>query len=151
MKKFAFASALALTSLFTVSAQAVNDSASVPVTVNLTSKCIFGTVPTLAFVYTSFQTLPAAPTSLFQMKCTNTLAYTVGFTIGAAPAATDLGIVDAATNLTYSLALSSTVGPGTGIDKPYTITGTMLGGQSGTCLTATCSGTNAARTVYVWY
>jgi spore coat protein U-like protein len=150
MKKLALASALALTSLFTVSAQAVNDSASVPVTVALTSKCVFGAVPTLAFVYTSFQVAASQPTSLFNVKCTNTLAYTVGFTSGASPSATD-SATDTATNLAYTLALSSTVGPGTGVDKPYTITGTMAANQAGTCATATCSGTNAARTVYVWY
>ncbi|MDB5966763.1 MAG: hypothetical protein JWQ72_3263, partial [Polaromonas sp.] len=52
------------------------------------------------------------------------------------------------------LGLSATTGTGSGVDQAYTVSGTMTSGQSGSCLTATCTNTaatNKVRTIYVVY
>jgi spore coat protein U-like protein len=70
--------------------QAATDSASVAVTINLTSKCVFGTIAPVVFNYTSFQTTLATATGgTFNMKCTNTMPYKIGFTNVATPATTE--------------------------------------------------------------
>jgi hypothetical protein len=135
-------------------ARAANDSGSVTVTINLTSKCVFGTIAPVVFTYTSFQAALASATGgTFNMKCTNSMPYKIGFTNTATPAATE-ATTDNALNLAYVLGLSATTGTGSGIDQPYAVTGTMALGQGGTCLTASCtntSATNKVRTVYVVY
>ncbi|WP_411877496.1 spore coat protein U domain-containing protein [Polaromonas sp. YR568] len=154
MKKFFAGSVMALAGLLASPAQAANDSASVSVTINLTSKCVFGTIAPVVFAYTSFQaTLANATGGTFNMKCTNTMPYKIGFTNAATPATTE-ATTDNAVNLAYTLGLSATTGTGSGVDQPYTVTGTMALGQGGTCLTASCTNTaatNKVRTVYVVY
>jgi hypothetical protein len=154
MKNFFAWSVMALAGLLASPAQAASDSASVTVTINLTSKCVFGTIAPVVFAYTSFQaTLANATGGTFNMKCTNTMPYKIGFTNAATPATTE-ATTDNAVNLAYTLGLSATTGTGSGVDQPYTVTGTMALGQGGTCLTAACTNTaatNKVRTVYVVY
>ena len=155
MKKLILVIALGLSAILSVApAQAANDSATVNVTINLTSKCVFGTIAPVAFTYTSFQgTASTATGGTFNMKCTNTMPYKIGFTNTATPATTD-AVTDDAVNLAYTLGLSATTGTGSGVDQAYTVTGTMAAAQAGTCLTAACTNTaatNKTRTIYVVY
>lgn len=154
--KLILVAAFGIASLVTAPVQAANDSATVNVTINLTSKCVFGTIAPIAFSYTSFQATAASSTGgTFNMKCTNTLPYKVGFSSTATPAATD-AVTDANVNLAYTLSMSAATGVGTGVDQAYTVSGTMASAQAGTCAVAggacTNSGSaNATRTVYVVY
>lgn len=154
MKKLILVIALGFSAILSAPAMAANDSATVNVTINLTSKCVFGAIAPVAFTYTSFQAAASTATGgTFNMKCTNTMPYKIGFTNTATPAATD-AVTDDAVNLAYTLGLSATTGTGTGVDQAYTVTGTMALGQAGTCLTAACTNTaatNKTRTIYVVY
>jgi hypothetical protein len=156
MKKLILVSALGLAAILSGPAQAASDSASVNVTINLTSKCVFGTMNAVVFNYTSFQATAATATGgTFNMKCTNNLGYKIGFTNTANPAATD-AVTDDAVNLAYTLGLSATTGTGSGVDQAYTVTGTMALGQSGNCSTVggactNSAATNKTRTLYVVY
>ncbi len=155
MKKLALIAALGLSSL-ALSSHAATATGNFDVTINLTSACIVGTPAAAAFTYTSFQAGPApATTTNITVKCTNSLAYTVKLDDGAgglAAAATQT-YTDAATNLQYSLTVG-TVAAGTGADQTIALTGTMAGGQSGTCIGTTCSNstsTNKQRTLTLTY
>jgi hypothetical protein len=154
MRRIISATFLAFVSLLSVPAQAASDSTSVTVNITLTSKCVFGAVAPVVFTYTSFQTTAATATGgTFNMKCTNTMPYSIGFTNVASPATTD-AVTDDAVNLAYTLGLSATTGTGSGVDQAYTVTGSMALGQPGTCLTASCTNsvaTNKTRTLYVVY
>jgi hypothetical protein len=154
MKKFLPVLALGLASVLSAPVQAASNSASVTVTINLTSNCVFGTVAPLVFAYTSFQAAASTGTGGgFNMKCTNTMPYKLGFDSTATPATT-LAVTDDKVNLAYTLGLSATTGTGSGVDQAYTVTGTMASAQAGTCLTASCTNsgaTNNVRTVFVVY
>jgi hypothetical protein len=156
MKKLILVSALGLAAILSGPAQAASDSATVAVTINLTSKCVFGAIAPVVFNYTSFQATAATATGgTFNMKCTNNLPYKVGFTNAATPATTD-AVTDNAVNLAYTLGLSATTGTGSGVDQAYSVTGTMALGQSGNCATlggacTNSAATNKTRTVYVVY
>ncbi len=154
MKKLILVIALGFSAILSAPAMAANDSATVNVTINLTSKCVIGTVADVAFAYTSFQATAATATGgTFNMKCTNTMPYKIGFTNAPTPATTET-TTDAAVALQYTLGLSATTGTGTGVDQAYTVTGTMAAAQAGTCLTASCANTgsgNKQRTIFVVY
>ncbi len=154
--KLILVAAFGISSLVTAPVQAANDSATVNVTINLTSKCVFGAIAPVAFSYTSFQATAATSTGgTFNVKCTNTLPYKIGFSAAATPASTD-AVTDAAVNLAYTLSMSAATGTGSGVDQAYTVSGSMASAQAGTCVTAggacTNSGSaNNTRTVYVVY
>ncbi len=117
------------------------------VNISLTTVCTLGAVTALDFAYTSLQGAAATATGgNFSVTCTNGHAYTFGLVAGpggAAPGTATIGpIADAAVNLQYSLGTSAAGGTGNGVAQAYTVTGTMPGGQSGTCAGAVCS--NAA-------
>lgn len=154
MRKIISAAVLAVVGLLGVPAIAASDSTPVTVNITLTSKCVFGAVAPVVFAYSSFQAAAATATGgTFNMKCTNTMPYSIGFTNAASPAATD-AVTDDAVNLAYSLGLSATTGAGNGSDQAYAVTGSMALGQAGTCLTASCTNsaaTNKTRTLYVVY
>jgi hypothetical protein len=96
----------------------------------------------VAFTYTSFQAGPATATGgAFSVSCTNTLPYAVAIT----------GASTSVQGLTYGLSLSAASATGNGAAQPFTINGTMVSGQAGTCATATCSGTDATHTATVTY
>ena len=52
--------------------------------------------------------------------------------------------------LNYTLALSQTSATGNGLVQSHSVNGSIAGGQSGTCATATCSGSET-RTLTVSY
>jgi phage tail tape-measure protein len=118
-------------------AQAATAPANFNVTVNLTSKCEVTAGPTdVAFTYTSFQAGPAPATGgAFSVRCTNSLPYTMALD---ATSGTVIG-------LAYTLGLSAASGTGAGLTAAsYSVTGSMIAGQSGDCATtAVCSGTQA--------
>lgn len=91
-------------------------------------------------VYTSFQAGAASASTSFGVSCTTNLAYTMALD---ASAGTLVG-------LSYALALSQGSGTGTGVAQTYSITGSIAGGQGGTCATAVCSAT-AIRTLTISY
>jgi len=153
IKKIFMLGVFASVSLSTSVVQAASDSASVTVTINLTSKCVFGAVAPVVFNYTSFGAAVTATGGAFNMKCTNTMPYKLGFTNTPTPAVSE-SVTDDAVNLAYTLGLSATTGTGSGVDQAYAITGSMALGQAGTCLTGSCTNTaatNKVRTLYVVY
>lgn len=141
MKKLSLLAA-ALAASFAFSSQAATTSGGFNVTVNLTSACSITAGPTdVAFTYTSFQGAAATATGgAFSVKCTNTLPYTMALD---ATSGTVIG-------LNYTLALSAASGTGNGNAQAYSISGSMVAGQSGTCAAATCSGSQA-RTLTITY
>ena len=115
--------------------------------------CEISTINDLAFAYTSFGGAATATGGGFTVRCTNTLPFKVGFTNVASPATTKS--VSASANslgLAYNLGLDLSAGlTGTGVVKNYSVTGTMVGGQAGTCTTATCNSTAEKHTIYLVY
>lgn len=141
-------SILALSSLLTAPVQAATSTGTFNTAVNLTSACVVSTGNAdMVFNYTSFGAV-INPSTTLQIKCTNTLPYTLALssTNTVAGTTTVLG-------LAYTLAMTGTgtTGGGTGVNKPVVITGTMAAGQSGTCgTTAICSATET-HTLTVTY
>lgn len=152
MKKLALLGILACVSLLVVPVRAATDSATVNVTINLTSACVFGAIAPVAFTYTSFQAGNATATGGgFTLKCTNSMPYKIGFTNAPVPTVTAT-VLDVVTNLNYTLGLSATVGTGTGVNQAYSVSGTMASGQAGTCTTAGCTnGAGVSQAIYVVY
>lgn len=137
-----------------VNAQAATATGDFNVSITLTSKCEINStaastgavVSDIALAYTSFQTTAATGSTSFNVRCTNSLPYTL-----ALDATT---VTDQALNLDYSLSLSSAGGTGNGTDQAYTVNASMAGGQSGTCATTTCTNaasTNKQRTLTITY
>ena len=91
------------------------------------------------FTYTSFQVAAAAASSIYGVRCT-LIPYTMALD---ATSGTLLG-------LNYTLALSAASSTGTGVTQTFTINGSIAGGQSGTCGTGTCSGSQS-RTLTITY
>jgi hypothetical protein len=112
------------------------------VTANLTSVCSITNAPAdVVFTYTSFQTGASTATGGgFTVKCTNNLPYTMALD---STSGTVIG-------LAYTVAIPTTTQTGSGADQSYTVSGNMVGGQSGNCALATCSGTQV-RTLTVTY
>jgi len=111
------------------------------VTITVTAACSITVPPgNLNFTYTSRQAAAAAASTTFALRCTNGHTYTLSLD---ATSATLLG-------LNYTLSVPSGTQTGTGNSQTFTISGSIAGLQSGTCSTATCSGTQT-RTVTVTY
>lgn len=109
--------------------------------VSILSQCYLSTPPsTLAMNYTSFSATPQTGNTVFNVSCTLSTPYTMALD---ATSGTLLG-------LNYTLALSASSASGTGSAQPYTINGSILGGQAGTCSGATCTAT-ATRTLTISY
>jgi hypothetical protein len=149
MKKLSI-SAIAMIAAFAAvapSAQAATATGTFPVNITLTSACTVDTLPTAAtFAYTSLQVAASTFATTFNLQCTNTLPI-VSVALDA------VAVTDAATNLAYSLALGATPAS-TGAANPVAVTGTMAGGQAGTCALASCTNAasaNKTRTVTVTF
>ena len=116
----------------------------VQITTTISPACYFNAgLPAINLTYTSFQTGNSSGTSSFELKCTNTTTYTVGFDT---PSGTVLG-------LNYNLAAAPGTGTGTGVTQTppgHTVTATIPSGQGGTCSGPSCSGT-ASRSVVITY
>lgn len=147
-------SLLTLSSLLTAPLQAATASGQFNVVINLTSKCEINTtnaatgavIDPLTFTYTSFQLAAATASTAFNVRCTNSLPYTM--------ALSNSGVTDDVVNLAYTLALSAASGTGTGTNQAFSVNGTMALGQAGTCATATCTNalaTNRTKTLTITY
>lgn len=151
MKKLTLIAALSLAVLASATAHAATATGNFDVNITLTSACVYAKTSDVDFAYTSFQVAAQAQTTSggFTVKCTNTLPYTLA--LDAAGSYTD-----AATNLAYTLSLSSTGATGNGAAQAYSVTGSIAGGQGGDCATAggvcTNSGSaNKQRTLTITY
>lgn len=110
------------------------------VTINTPPVCTVTTPPgTVSFTYVSFGSAVNASTS-FGVTCTLALPYTMALD---ATSGTIVGI-------TYTLSLSSPSSTGTGAQQTFQINGNIAAGQSGTCASAACSGTQG-RTLTITY
>jgi spore coat protein U-like protein len=140
-------------------AQAGNTSGTFNVNVTLTSACTLAAVTAVDFAYTSLQGAVANATGGgFSVSCTNTLPYTLGLFAGTAgataPGTPTISVLDNAVNLNYSLGLSAAGATGNGTPQPFNVTGTIAGGQAGTCAGASCTNgaaTNKTHTLFVNY
>lgn len=103
--------------------------------VSILTTCRFSsTLPAaINLTYNSFSASPVSGNTVMQVSCTLSTPYTLALD---ATSGTIVG-------LNYSLALSANGGTGSGFAQGYTVTATMPAGQSGTCATATCSGSQA--------
>jgi spore coat protein U-like protein len=155
MKKvslFALLASMVLAMSSSFAASPISDNVSV--TVNLTSACTMTTPTAINVTYTSFgpQVASTASEGTFNVKCTNTLPYKVGFTNATTPAVTKPVAASANNNqLTYQLSLASGSGTGNGSDQANRVIATVDPTQSGTCATGSCTGTAETHTVYVAY
>ncbi len=151
LKKLILATALGAAGMGFGSAQAANTSGTFTVNITLTSVCTLSAIANVAFAYTSFQ-VGAQPATGggFTVTCTNTLPYTFGLQLGngaaSPPGTATLGPItdNSGVNLAYSLGLSAAGGTGSGAAQAFNVTGTMAGGQGGTCGIGSCN--NAAST-----
>lgn len=156
MKKIALAAALGLAALVSsMGVQAASTSGGFNVDINLTSKCEIttGAIGAIALSYTSFQTTAATGTTNFDVRCTNTLPYTISLGAASVTASAGFGAQTASTTtgLAYSLSVSNATSAGTGLTAVnHVITGTIAAGLAGTCLLNTCTD-SIAKTVYVNY
>jgi len=114
--------------------------------INSTNAATGAVITDLAMTYTSFQTTAATGTTTFNVRCTNSLPFTL--------ALDSTTVTDNALNLAYTLSLSGASGTGSGVDQAFTVTGNIASGQAGTCATASCTNgtaTNKQRTLTVTY
>lgn len=114
-----------------VNAQAATATGNFNVNVTLTSKCeINGTaaatgavITDIALAYTSFQTSAATGSTSFNVRCTNSLPYTLALDLTT--------VTDQALNLDYVLGLSnSPTVPTSGLSALYPTAGTLNGNQT---------------------
>jgi hypothetical protein len=160
MKKLILATSFALSGIAAPLAHAQSTAAgSFDVNIALTSKCEINSttagtavVGNLAMSYTSFQTTNATGNTNFNVRCTETLPFSLSLDAAS--------VTDGATGLDYTLALSAsavhTAGPfatlggqaGTGANVQYYVHGTIASGLAGTSTAGTA---NNARTLTVTY
>ena len=118
------------------------DTVAFGVTVRTDNTCQLSVPPgSVNFTYTSFQAAAAAASTTYGVRCTTLLPYAMALD---ATSGTLLG-------LTYTLGIApSTSGTGTGATQTYTINGSIAGGQSGTCATASCFATQTRTLTLSW-
>jgi spore coat protein U-like protein len=111
------------------------------VTIITNASCTLTSPPgNINLAYTSFQVAAASASTNFGVNCTTGIPYTMALD---ATSGTLVG-------LNYTLALSQTSSNGTGVAQTFSISGSIAGGQAGTCATGSCSG-SATRTLTVTY
>ena len=140
MKKLLSFFVLATVGIATLPVQAATSTGNFDVNINLTSACIYAKTADVVFNYTSFQAVAQTQTTAggFTVRCTNLLPYTMALDL--------LGsYTDATVNLAYTLALSASGGTGNGSAQAYTVTGSMVAGQAGNCVTLGGACTNLAN------
>lgn len=117
------------------------------VDVTLTSACSITTPTDVVFAYTSFGGAQVSTGGDFNVSCTATLPYAftlhnnAGVTAGGTPT-----INGTIVGLNYTL----TAPPETTGSGARQITGSMIGGQAGTCGVASCNGT-ATHSLIITY
>ena len=111
-------------------------------TASIVKACIFSTNPsTLNLNYTSFSATAVTGTSPFAIRCT----IGTGYTLALAPT------TGTAQGVNYSLALDSAGNTGTALAQNYTVTGTAVAGQAGTCSIGPCVSPTNLHTITVTF
>lgn len=111
------------------------------VSISTVPQCMISKAPgNVVLSYTSFQGAAAAASTTFAATCTTALPYTMALD---ATSGTINGV-------SYTVGLSAGSGTGTGLAQTYSINGSAAAGQSGTCATATCTGSNV-RTLTITF
>jgi spore coat protein U-like protein len=119
----------------------IGSNATFPVSIVTPSSCsVAASFGNLTFNYSSFQAVAASPSLAFTANCTSRLPYSMALD---ATTGTSLG-------LNYSLGLSASSGVGNGAAQSYTINGSMVAGQAGTCATGSCT-SSTVRTLTITY
>lgn len=117
-------------------------------TTTVVASCNVISPPTaVTLTYTSFQASAPSAVRPFQMRCTNTTSYSLGFD---APV---VGTNDKVQGLNYDLSTSAATGTGNGLTQSYNVTVAIPAGQAGTCVGpggSACTGT-VTRAVTVTY
>ena len=148
MKKLLIAAAIGAAGLAGTGAQAATTSGSFDVNITLTSACTLGTITAIDFAYISGQVAAQPATGGgFNITCTNTLPYSFAIEQPLATPAVFPALDNSGINLTYSLTPPAN-GSGNGAAQPLTITGSMAGGQAGTCAAASCTNATATNKTY---
>lgn len=112
------------------------------VSINTAAICSMTTIPNIALAYTAFSAAAVTANTTFGVTCSGALAYTLALDRTS----------DVAAGVNYSVALSGLGGTGTGAQQNYTVTATAAADQAGTCVSASCIGSQATpHTVTVTY
>ena len=105
------------------------------------ASCTLSTPPgNINLTYTSLQVAAASASTTFNVNCTTGIPYTMALD---ATSGTLVG-------LNYTVALSQASSNGTGAAQTFSINGNIAAGQSGTCATGSCSGSDT-RTLTITY
>ncbi len=173
MKKALLTTALGLASLVAVSAHAQTfQTGQFDVNLSLSPACEINSQEAVSYVvtigaslnlnYQSFQREDSTDNLDFNVRCTNTLPYSLKITDAAGTGDGETDVTDGSLDLAYTLNLSSngtyvkgsnnelTGLVGTGVPQPYHIYGTVDAGQAGTCDGVTnCYVTSSDRNIRV--
>jgi spore coat protein U-like protein len=126
------------------SVTALGSTGSMSVTIYASSRCAISVPPgNVNFTYTSFQGTASNASTTYGVSCTNGLPYTMRLDGAGPPFSYSL------LGLTYTLALPASA-TGTGLTQTHTINGSIAAGQSGTCATAVCNGTQTRTLTISW-
>ncbi len=163
MKKILTASMLAITGAFCMNANALTAVGNFNVAVSLQAQCQINTtnpagaatIGDIAIAYTSFQTAVTNANTTFNVRCTNTLPFSLALDAGTGSASGItylLSIGTAATTNIVSAVTSLASQTGTGSNVAYFISATAAADQAGTSLVSTTpTPANSARTVTISY
>ena len=163
MKKILTASVLAITGAFCMNANALTAVGNFNVAVSLQSQCQINTtnpagaatITDIAIAYTSFQTAVTNANTTFNVRCTNTLPFSMALDAGTGSASGISYLLSLGTTATTNIvtavpSLASQVG--TGVNVAYFVSATAAAGQAGTSLVSTApTPVNSARTVTITY
>lgn len=163
MKKILIASVLTITGAFCMNANALTAVGNFNVAVSLQSQCQINTInpsgaatiTDIAIAYTSFQTAVTNASTTFNVRCTNTLPFSLSLDSGTGAASginylLSLGTAATTNIVTAVSSLASQVG--TGVNVAYFVSATAAAGQAGTSTVSTApTAVNSARTVTITY
>lgn len=161
-----FGLVLAIAGSITQAQAATTTTSTFAVAVTLTPKCFVNIDTTgpasqattnIALAYAAFQTGTSTGSTLFNVRCSNTLPYSIAITPDTNSAAgityflkVVAGGVASFTGATGGGALAALVG--SGVDQPYTVGAQAAAGQAGTCAVgAGCTATSTNHTITVTY
>ena len=162
MKKIFTASVLVISGAFFMNANSATAVGNFNVGVALTAQCQINstnpagaaTVADIPIAYTSFQTAAVNANTSFNVRCTNTLPFSMALSAGPGSASGIsyfLSIGTAATTAITVDSLSLASQTGTGSNVAYVISATAPASQAGTTLSNVTSTVNSARTVTITY
>ncbi|MEP7155870.1 MAG: hypothetical protein ABI905_08855 [Betaproteobacteria bacterium] len=111
------------------------------ITVKVVENCVISSLPgAIQLAYTSFQPAISNATNSFDISCTKGTTYSLNLD----------AVSGTLMDLDYTLKLSAKSSKGTGVPQSFSISGSMVAGQSGTCAAANCMASEA-RTLLISY